>query len=145
MRISFLAALVCSFSGTSGFTYAPQEKVHAEVNVDNHRVVYVDANLASPSVVHLHIKLSNGWRLDPWWVTVLVHFTSSGSVYNTIRVSAKCPASFGSRAHECNYDFEAPGSNFWSAVDGISIEGRDWGGGGGKDDSWTVPIYDGSF
>ncbi|MER8369676.1 hypothetical protein [Mesorhizobium sp. M1378] len=143
-HLAIIVLTIASFS--SGAQALPDgQKIHVEQNLDNHRVAYLDATQVSVSNAHIRLMLSNGWKVDPWWVTLKVHFMSGGQDYRVATLKAKCPASLGGSAHECSYEFDVP--NVWSATETITLEGHLWDGccGVDGDEGWTVPIYTGTF
>jgi|GEM_PF-6515 len=129
----------------------PLPAMHAEANIDDHRVAYVDAWPTSPGSMHVRVKLSNGWRWDPWWVTTTAHFFSGSQSYD-MSFHAKCPASLGGHANECDYDFDKS-TGIWPSFTKLTVEGHDWNGVGtrtpGTNDpaevGVNVPIYSGNW
>ena len=120
------------------------DKIHKETVVDNERFVYVDA-WAEGNNVRVHIKISNGWRVDPWHVLVTIEFVrgmrslpppSNGImelpvdraelpyIVHTMNVHAWAAATRGAHAIEANYDYTLSIAGLWDNTDDLEVSGR---------------------
>jgi hypothetical protein len=142
---ALLCFLTVSLPRTSyAFDYGKRQ--HREAVVDNKRFLFIDTWMPNPMSVHLHLKLSNGWRVDPWHVLAHVVFLSAGKEIARIDAHVWCPASLGGHAKECEYDYDMTRADFWPAADNIALSGETEAPRyRGKPPPPTVPIFRYSF
>ncbi len=124
LSVSLVVILGAYFIPYPSYAFAPNAPVHSEAEIDRHRLLYVD--LTGPNPIHIHLKMSNGWRLDPWHVLAHVMLFKGHNKIFQMDVHVWCPASLGGHAHECNYDFNGlpPNGDVWYAADGVSVTGN---------------------
>jgi Repeat of unknown function (DUF5648) len=91
--------------------------LHAETQVDTSRFLYVDATARA-----IHIKVSNGWRMDPWHVVAHVHFFSKGKEWARFNAHVWCAASLGGGAKECD-SYYLNNSYLLDHVDQMTVSG----------------------
>jgi hypothetical protein len=118
--------LVIFFAGITDANAYPAEAPpqHIEAEVDRSRFLIVDARETPSGDIHVHLKLSNGWRLDPWHVQANVIFLQGSKELMGMSVHVWCPASLGGHAHECNFDYTSPRGDIWLATDHLALTGN---------------------
>jgi hypothetical protein len=115
--------LVGSAAPSSAFS-ADQPQLHQNFRVDDKRFLDSFVSLTKTGAIHVHLKVSNGWRVNPMHVRAnLIFYDATNREIFRLSGHVWCKASGGGGGKENDYDFDVPRSDVWYSAEKVALVG----------------------